>query len=334
MTRAVEFKSFSIEAEMTGGSRRIVNDLSFSINEKERMAIVGESGSGKTMTAMAIFGLLPDNCHALGEVLYQSRNLLSQPEKELARMRGDEIVLMPQSGADFLNPSLKISYQFYESLRKKSVKEKDLYAKAAELLFQVGFPDPRNVLNKYPFQLSGGMAQRVTLAIGLSADAKIVVCDEPTRGIDDETSELFLDSLYEAFSESSIMIITHNIALASRCDNVLVMLDGELMEYGSKDLVLGSPSHPYTQSLIDALPENGFCTDAVDWGKYYPVDDGQGCVFARRCPRSDERCFMEKPHVSEKNNVLKRCFYAECNESVEKIPSQFLVGERGGVTSS
>ena len=308
MKTAIEFEQLSIVADLTGGKRYIVHDLSFCIHEKERLAIVGESGSGKTMTAMALFGLLPENCHAAGKILYQSRNVLTMREREIERMRGKEFVLMPQSGADFLNPSLKVRYQVYETLRKCGIEKRNLAEKASELLGRVGFSDPASVLNKYPFQLSGGMAQRVVLAIGLASDSKVVVCDEPTRGVDDETSILFLDALYASFSESAILVITHNIAVASRCDYMLVMLGGELMEYGPVPAVLNSPSHPYTKSLIGALPENHFAINEEQREYHGAEIAGEECVFAKRCPVAAERCFKEKPALIEHNSVLRRCY--------------------------
>lgn len=303
----ISLRDLSIVATFTGGQRHIVRDLSFDIAAGERLAIVGESGSGKTMTAMMLLGLLPDNCKPTGDVIYGDQNIATLKEPQFRQLRGQDFVLMPQSGADFLNPSFKVRYQLYESLKKRGLRGAALHDRACELLSQAGFADPDAVLDKYPFQLSGGMAQRVVLAMGLAARPKLAIADEPTRGIDDETSRTFLDHLYTAFPGSAVIVITHNVSVASGCDNVLVLYRGELMEYGPSDKVLGNPSHPYTQSLIRALPENNFHIVQNDNG----IDDtscDSGCVFAARCPRATQKCKCERPPIVERGGVRRRCF--------------------------
>ncbi len=298
-----------IDAELKNGNTRIVNGLSFSIAQGEQLAIVGESGCGKTMTAMAIFGLLPLNCHATGSVTLDGKNLLSLKEKQINTLRGRKIVLIPQSGADFLNPAIKIREQIYETLRKAGIKEKcELQSRAENLLVRAGFDKPAEIMEKYPFQLSGGMAQRIVLAIGLAFSPRLVIADEPTRGIDDETASLFIGQLGEMFHDSAIIVITHNISVAGTCHNILVMHTGEMMEYGKADTILNTPNHPYTRSLIDALPLNGF--------KIYAATNSEraitkkGCPFFIRCPKGTDDCMEGNLPVREVNGTIWRCVHA------------------------
>lgn len=247
--------NLSIKAVMADGIKPVVRKLSFEVREGEPLAIVGESGCGKTMTALAMFGLLPDNCTGEGSVKLNGEELIGLSERRINRLRGDSIVYVPQNGADFLNPSLKIITQMGESLRKNGIKNRLVrkYA-AANLLQNVGIDDAMNVLNKYPFQISGGQAQRVALAISMCGNPRLVIADEPTKGIDDKTADLFLDKLDEVFSRACIIIITHNIAVARRCAYTLVMKDGVLQEYGKTSDVLDNPQADYTKKLLAALP--------------------------------------------------------------------------------
>lgn len=258
----LKVKNLAIEAEYKDGNAKIVRNISFEVNNGERLGIVGESGCGKTMTAMSILGLLPDNCWASGEIYLEDKNILSLTKREMKALRGRDIVLIPQSGSDFLNPVFKVRTQIYETLKRTRLYTKKEYEDvASKLLKKVGFNNPKEVMDRYPFQLSGGMAQRVILAIGLAVSPKVVIADEPTRGIDDETAELFLQELESIFPKSAVIVITHNIAVASSCDKLLVMRDGTIMEYGECKGIINSPKNQYTKALLNALPSNGLCVD-------------------------------------------------------------------------
>lgn len=298
-----------VDARLGKSKSHIVKDLTFAVAEGERLAIVGESGCGKTMTAMSLFGLLPQNCTARGTVLLDGQELLTLPQKAMRKLRGKSLVLIPQSGADFLNPVLHIGTQMGETLRKNGVRGANIQREACALLARVGFSQAEEVLGKYPFQLSGGMAQRVILAIGLACSPRLVVADEPTRGIDDETSALYLAQLSSMFQQSAVVLITHNIAVARRCQNLLVMYAGELMEYGNSAGILDHPTHPYTKSLIEALPENGFrVSDAAL--HYCRAHAACGCPFHHRCAQAQQRCSHENPPLQQIGGVMRRCFYA------------------------
>lgn len=252
-----EVRDLEITAETSGGEKHIVSNLSFRVKNGESLAIVGNSGCGKTMTALSALQLLPENCRAKGEILLNGNNLLKKTRHEINKIRGTEIVYIPQNGADFLNPCLKIKTQIYESLKKNGARNRnERREKAKKLLINVGLSEADEILNKYPFQLSGGQAQRVVLAISLCANAALVIADEPTKGIDNETANKFLDKLQALFYKTCVIIITHNISVARRCENILVMNDGHAVEYGKSKDVLTSPKSEYTAELLKNLPCN------------------------------------------------------------------------------
>lgn len=253
---SLRVEKLNIEAKMKGGSTEvIVSDLSFTLERGKKLAIVGRSGCGKTMTAMAILGLLPDNCTAKGRVAWNGKELLALSDSERRKMRGLEHVLIPQSGADFLNPSLKIKTQLRESLKRAAKADKNSRGLLMDqILTRVGFDEPKSILNSYPFQLSGGMAQRVVMAIALSGTPGLVIADEPTRGVDQENTQRFLRQLDELFDSSAVLLITHDISVAATCDDILVIDTGRCVEYGPSAQIINHPKEMYTQKLICDLP--------------------------------------------------------------------------------
>lgn len=289
---------------MAKGRREIVSDVSLCADEGEKLAIVGESGCGKTMTALAVLGLLPRNCNATGSVLLDGKEILGISERKLNAVRGREIFLIPQSGAEFLNPSLKISTQLYETLRRQGIKKSDLKRTACQRLNRVGLYDAEDLLSRYPFELSGGQAQRVTLAAACCEDVRLLIADEPTKGIDAATATQFLDGLDALFPHAATVVITHDISVAARANRTAVMLGGKIVEYGDTSDILTSPTHPYTRALIAALPANGLQADR----ELRPAE-ADGCVYYTRCPYADEECAVS-PALSAHGERQVRC--AKC----------------------
>jgi oligopeptide/dipeptide ABC transporter ATP-binding protein len=273
----------------------------------ERLGIVGESGCGKTMTALAIFGLLPSNCSAGGEVYLDRRELLSLPEGERNRLRGTKMAYVPQSGADFLNPSLLVRTHLYETLKRTGTPKKLWPEQSLALLRQTGFSagGAEGVLRKYPFQISGGMAQRVVLAMGIAASPVLVTADEPTRGIDHGAAMEFMALLKNLFPRTAVIIITHDISAASACTQLLVMLGGRMMEYGPVRELLTEPKHPYTQDLLAALPERGFAA-APPLNREAPG----GCPFYSRCAWSSPLCAEKPPPEQSRGSWRWSCHNA------------------------
>ena len=248
-------ENLTITARMTRGTRSIVSGLSFSAACGETLGIVGQSGCGKTMTALSIFGLLPENCSAGGFAAIDGIDTIALPAHALARMRGQRIAYIPQSGADFLNPSLKVKTHLYETFRRLGIPRGKRYGFALSLLRSAAFEDPDAVMGKYPFQLSGGMAQRVVLALGMAGQPGLVIADEPTRGIDRSTAVEFIELLKTSFRNAVVIIITHDISIARLCDKLLVMHNGTMAEYGHAGEVIENPASEHTRRLVEATPE-------------------------------------------------------------------------------
>jgi ABC-type dipeptide/oligopeptide/nickel transport system ATPase component len=219
----LNIRNLSIIASLERGENTIVSELSFSIADGEQLGIIGESGCGKTMTALSLMGLLPKNCHATGSAWVENTNLLALSQREMRILRGRDLVYIPQSGADYLNPSLTVKAHFRETLKRLGWLSGNLGTQSEELLREVGFQDAQSVLRKYPFQLSGGMAQRVILALGLAAKPKLVIADEPTRGLDREAAFALMDLLKRLFKDCAVAVITHDFAMVEKCDRVLTL---------------------------------------------------------------------------------------------------------------
>lgn len=247
----VQVENLSVHARFLHSTETIVEGVSFCLDGGEKLAIVGESGSGKSMIVNALTDSLSDNCYATGSIVFDGVDLLSDAKRAKA-MAGRQIVFVPQGGAEALNPALKIKTQIYEALvrggQKLNREEKKVYALCN--LSRVGLKNGEIILEKYPFEISGGEAQRVVLAIALCANAKLIIADEATRGIDKETSEIFWDCIDKDFSSSSLIVVTHDMSVARNCDKVLVLKDGEVKEYGETCDVFVNPQNEYTKSLL------------------------------------------------------------------------------------
>ena len=204
--------------------------------------------------------------------------------KQLQTLRGDKLVYIPQNGAEFLLPARTVRKQLYDSLKKLGLPRKAFPASAAEKLRLAGFDAPETILDKYPFQLSGGMAQRVTIALAACSRARLLIADEPTNGLDEAGRAQFFALLDSIFPDAAKLIITHDISVASRCDRVLVLCGGRMLETDASSTVLRAPRHPYTKALLAAQVANGMQPSPV-------LREGvSGCPFYARCPKADEAC--------------------------------------------
>jgi ABC-type dipeptide/oligopeptide/nickel transport system ATPase component len=233
------------------GISSLVRDVSFSVGKAERVGLIGESGSGKSLTALSIMGLLPDELRAAGSVELNGRELLGAPERELSRLRGNEMSMVFQEPMTALNPAMRVGRQVAEPMSIHRTR-RDHKQAAVELLDSVGLP--ADAARAYPHQLSGGQRQRVVLAMALANDPALLICDEPTTALDVTVQARILDLILSGTRqrETSLLFITHDLAVvASVCERVLVMLDGEIVEAGSTRDVLTAPKHEYTQRLLE-----------------------------------------------------------------------------------
>lgn len=287
----LDFDSGRIQARLEHTVKTLVDRVSFSLDEGKSMALIGESGSGKTMTAMSLMGLLPANVRMeQGKIMFEGREL--KRPGDFRKVLGTEIVYIPQNGLECLNPSKLVRSHLYDSLKKMGISRSCWESLAIAKLSCVGFTEPEQILDKYPFQLSGGMAQRVTIAIAACSQAKLVIADEPTNGLDHEAKVKFMGMLKEIFPRSAKLIITHDIGVAQLCDRTLVLCGGRMMECGESEELLETPKHPYTKALMGALVKNGMMETPV-LREYLPsAQPADGCPFFRRCPRAMTRCTL------------------------------------------
>ena len=275
-----EYSSGVIEAALEKSSKVLVDGVSFSIAPGESLSVIGETGSGKTMTALSIMGLLPPNVSELGETVRLGGRVLCEAGRR--GLLGLEIVYIPQNGHEFLNPSRRVRHHLYDSLKRAGVPKCGRAALALEKLRGAGFETPEDVIDKYPFQLSGGMAQRVTIAISACSRAKLIIADEPTNGLDSASTSAFMERLDSLFPGAAKLIITHDISVAALCSRTLVLCGGRMMERGASEAVLGRAQHPYTRALTALLVKNGMHETPI------LRPEAAGCPFRRRCPEGGE----------------------------------------------
>jgi len=250
---SVSFNTFS-------GKVKAVRDISFDLHKGETLAIVGESGSGKSVTTKAILGILPKNGNIdQGEILYQGDDMAKYQEKDFYKIRGKRISLVFQDPLSALNPIMKIGKQITEALvLSHSIEKSKAKERAIELMDAVGIPDARSRYDAYPFQFSGGMRQRIVIAIALASDPEILICDEPTTALDVTIQTRILDLINDIKKERnlSIIFITHDLGVvANMADRVCVMYAGRIVEVGTSDEIFYSPAHPYTRVLLSAIPD-------------------------------------------------------------------------------
>ncbi|MBV9358005.1 MAG: ABC transporter ATP-binding protein [Chloroflexi bacterium] len=286
------------------GTVAAVHELTFSLDEGQRVGLIGESGSGKTLTALAVMGLLPATLSVSGQVRYRGRDLLALSEGELGRLRGDRLAMIFQEPATALNPVMAVGAQVAEPLRiHRRLGRRQAAAVARDLLARVQLPDPNAIAAAYPHQLSGGQRQRVMIAMAMACAPDLLIADEPTTALDVTVQAQILDllRLLVADSGSTLLLITHDLAVVDTvCDSVLVLYGGRLVEQGSVADVFGVPRHPYTSALLEAIPR----LDADRTSRHLPAIPGTvpalghfppGCPFRNRCPRADGQCAVMPP---------------------------------------
>ncbi len=260
--------------------------MDITIHRGEKLALIGETGSGKTMTALSIMGLLPPNVHCDGlDISLECKGGRIHRGEAVFRTAGSAIVYIPQNGLESLNPTRTVRAHIYDMLGKNGCKGKAVLSqKAIEVLGSAGFEKPEEVVDLYPFQLSGGMAQRVTIALAMTGRESLIIADEPTNGLDEEGRGNFIELLDRRFPEAAKLIITHDMALADITDKVIVLQNGTVMEQGASEEVLDNPRCQYTKALIAALVRNGM-SETPRLREKNPC-----CPFFSRCPKACDAC--------------------------------------------
>jgi len=309
------------------GTARAVQDVSFSIKRGKTFALVGESGCGKSVTALSIMRLVPAPQGKIvgGDIIFEGRNLLKLREKEMRRVRGNKIAMIFQEPMTSLNPVYTVGEQIVETIKlhqRKSTGE--AWRDAKEMLRKVGIADPGRRVYEYPHQMSGGMRQRVMIAMAVSCEPALLIADEPTTALDVTIQAQILDLLDELQSQNgmSILLITHDLGIVSeRADDVAVMYASRIVEIGNSQPLFKAPLHPYTQGLLRAVPRLGFTggrletiSGTVPEPLHFPV----GCKFHPRCSIgcNDKRCRSSEPRLREvEPGRYVACWYAPGYES-------------------
>ncbi|MGE5572615.1 MAG: ABC transporter ATP-binding protein [Bacteroidota bacterium] len=321
MPKLLEVKNLHVEFYTQEGVVCAVNGVDFGVERGETLGIVGESGCGKTVTALSVLQLIPSRAGKIteGEIWFNGENLLEKNEKEMCAIRGSKISMMFQDPMTSLNPAFTIGFQLTESihLHQHSSKAKARQT-AIEMLRLVGIPSPEQRFNEYPHQLSGGMCQRVMIAIALSSDADLLIADEPTTALDVTIQAQILELMQEIKKKlhTSIILITHDLGVvAGMCDRVAIMYAGKIVENGELHGIFEQPLHPYTRGLLDSIPRLDKETDKlhVIRGMVPSLTDmPKGCSFCPRCDYALPICAQQVPDMLQMDDRAVRCWlYAE-----------------------
>ena len=314
----LEVKNLSTSFRTEHGVVHAVDDVSFVLDRGKTLGVVGESGSGKTVLARSIMGLLPKrNVIRGGHVLYEGEDVISYNEKQMSKVWGAEMAMVFQDPMTSLNPVMKIGKQITESLRHHLGVDKDeANATATALLRQVGIPEPERRLSEYPHQLSGGMRQRVTIAIALACGPKILFADEPTTALDVTVQAQILDLLDDLQRDRhmAMILVSHDLGVvASRTDEIMVMYGGKVVEQASTSELFRNVRMPYTEALLRSIPriEDPSHTrlEAIPGRPPNLLSPPTGCNFAPRCRYVQARCLVEEPPLESENGHAWRCWY-------------------------
>lgn len=302
---------------------KAVDRVNFSIHPGETVALVGESGSGKSITSLSIMQLIDKPGKIVnGSIQLEGRELVQLSDRKMTKIRGKEVGMIFQEPMTALNPVYTIGNQIIEVLRKhKKISKKDARKQAIELLKTVGFPRAEATMKEYPHQLSGGMRQRVMIAIAISCEPKLLIADEPTTALDVTIQAQILDLINEMKKKfnMAVLLITHDLGVvAEYADRVLVMYGGQIVEQGTKRQLFKSAKHPYTNGLLESLPSLDQTSDRLGTIKgTVPAADNfpEGCRFSTRCPHVMKQCIKTNPDIlSDNSGHGVRCFLYEEEE--------------------
>ena len=319
MDSLLSVKDLQVQFQTKKGINTAVDGISFSIGKGEILGIVGESGCGKSVSSMSILRLLGTNAKiSQGSIKLGDKELLSLSEDEMCKIRGNEIAMIFQDPMTALNPIMTIGDQLIEPLViHQGYKKKDAWKEAIEVLKKVGIAAPEKRMKEYPHQLSGGMRQRIMIAMAVSCAPKLLIADEPTTALDVTIQAQILELMLELREKlnTAIMLITHDMGVvAETADNILVLYAGKVVEYGSVKDIFNDPKHPYTQGLLSSIPPLTEDVDELNTIEGTVPAPGQmpaGCRFSPRCPYATDRCRMEQPGIYHAGNAMVSCFKYE-----------------------
>lgn len=338
----LEVKSLCTEFPVKRGVVRAVDDVSFEVSEGEILAIVGESGSGKSVTSLSIMGLLAEPGHvAGGEMTFDGKDLVHLSEKEYREMRGNDMAMIFQEPMTSLNPVYRIGDQIVEAIRThEKVSKKEALTRAIDLLRKVGIPSPEARVRDYPHQMSGGMRQRVMIAMALACNPKLLIADEPTTALDVTIQAQILDLLRNLKDQinSSIMFITHDLGvIAEMADYVVVMYAGRIVEQGTAEEIFAHPAHPYTIGLMASKPVVGRQVEklySIPGKVPNPINMPNYCYFKDRCEMCVNGCEGDYPcevSISPTHKVSCYRYYDGKRPDLEEVVEEELAeGKENG----
>lgn len=313
-----------------------VDGLDFEVEPGETFAIVGESGCGKSVTSLSILRLIPSPPGKIidGEIIYHGQDLVKKSEREMRSIRGNDISMIFQEPMTSLNPVFTVGQQIGESFRfHQQMGKAEMLKKSIEMLRLVGIPEPEHVINDYPNQLSGGMRQRVMIAMALACNPKILIADEPTTALDVTIQAQILDLMRDLQKKMgmAIIMITHDLGVvAQMCDEVIVMYAGSICEQGTADEIFYNPRHEYTKGLMRSIPtaeNNGQRLEPITGTPIDLLNMPKGCPFAPRCEAAMKICLKEKPV----RMLINDDHMATCWMNVKKGVEDGSITEKGGV---
>lgn len=323
--RLLEVKDLKVDIKMKGKYVTAVEDVQFEIEEGKTLCIVGESGCGKSVTATAILQLFPNNIVKISDassVKLEGEELIGAPNKKIRGIRGNKISMIFQEPMTSLNPVYRIGTQLIEMIRAhKKISKKEAFDKGVEMLTKVGIPSPEARMKEYPHQLSGGMRQRVMIAMALSCNPKFLIADEPTTALDVTIQAQILRLMKDLQKEynTAIMLITHDMGVvANTADYVAVMYAGKIVEYNTVETICDAPLHPYTIGLLKSIPRSD-----KNINRLHTIEGivpsltqmPKGCRFADRCKECMEICREKEPELFEFGSGKVRCWkYGEIEE--------------------
>ena len=326
MSKLLEVKKLTVQYTTDDAVIHAVNGISFDIEEGQTLGIVGETGAGKTTTCLSILRLISSTSGQIqeGEILFEGNDILKKSESEMRKIRGQKISMIFQDPMTALNPVIPLGKQISEVIRKhQKCSRTEATARAGEMLNKVGIAPER--ASDYPHQFSGGMKQRVVIAMALACNPKLLLADEPTTALDVTIQAQMLEMIKELQREfhTAMILITHDLGIvAETCDSVAIMYAGELVEYGTAEHIFEDPLHPYTVGLFEAIPSIDEKTDrlkAIPGLMPDPADLPKGCKFAPRCPYSTEECRADiPPYRQVKPGHFVRCNRCKAQEEVTK----------------